>query len=177
MIKKARFIFLIICLAFVHNSFAQIDLNNIDLRDLIGKVVRVDKGFAPKFYLGNTPIEQINKVADILGLKKNEEVNKLFKTFQTGRTVYKVATYAGSAIIVYGLVRKVGKSVEDQNWEAALYSGLGAVGSGLIVKLLTKGASYKAVEIFNDIAVRKIIDIFSIAPASNTIGIGIYVKF
>lgn len=176
MIKKARFILMVICLVSIQNSFAQIDLNNIDLRDLIGKVVKVDKGFAPKFFLGNTPIEQINKVADILGLKKNEEVNKLFKTFQTGRNVYKVATYAGSAIIVYGLVRKVDNSLKDQDWETALYSGLGAVGSGLIVKFLTKGASYKAVDIFNGIAARKIIDIFSIAPASNTTGIGIYIK-
>ena len=176
MIKKSRFISLAICLFFVQNSFAQIDLENIDLRDLIGKVVKVEKGFSPKFYLGNTPVEQINKVADILGLKKNEEVNKLFKTFRTGRTVYKVASYTGGAIIVYGLARKLDNSIQNQDWETALYSGLGAVGSGLIVKLLTKGASYKAVDIFNGIAARKIIDIFSIAPASNTTGIGIYVK-
>lgn len=31
----------------------------------------------------------------------------------------------------------------------------------LIVKFLTKSAAYKAVDIFNDIAVKKIIDIFS----------------
>ncbi|MEO7314764.1 MAG: hypothetical protein ABIW47_06240 [Ginsengibacter sp.] len=176
MIKKARLILAILCAMVVQNSFAQIDLNNIDLRDLIGKVVRVDKGFAPKFYLGKTPIAQVDKVAEILGLKKNEDVNKLFKTFKTGRIVYKVAAYAGSAIIVYGLVRKVDNSIKSQEWETALYSGLGAVGSGLIVKFLTKGASYKAVDIFNGIAVKKIIDIFSIAPASNTTGIGIYVK-
>ena len=176
MIKKVRFILLIVCGIFVQNSYAQIDLNNIDLRDLLGKVIKVDKGFAPKFYLGNTPIEKIEKVADILGLKKNEEVNKLFRTFKTGRTVYKVAAYTGSAIVVYGLVRKMDNSVKNQDWETALYSGLGAVGSGLIVKFLTKGASYKAVDIFNGIAVKKIIDIFSIASASNTTGIGIYVK-
>ena len=176
MIKKARLILLIVFAMVVQNSYAQIDLNNIDLRDLIGKVVRVDKGFSPKFYLGKTPIAQVDKVAEILGLKKNDEVNKLFRTFKTGRIVYKVAAYAGSAIVVYGLVRKVGNSVGNQDWETSLYSGLGAVGSGLIVKFLTKGASYKAVDIFNGIAVKKIIDIFSIAPASNTTGIGIYVK-
>ena len=176
MIKKARLILVIVCAIFVQNTYAQIDLNHIDLRDILGKVVKVDKGFAPKFYLGNTPIARVEKVAEILGLKKNEEVNKLFKTFKTGRTVYKVAAYTGSAIVVYGLVRKLDNSVKDQDWETALYSGLGAVGSGLIVKFLTKGASYKAVDIFNGIAVKKIIDIFSIAPASNTTGIGIYVK-
>ncbi len=176
MIKKACLFLAIVCTIFVQNSYAQIDLNNIDLRDLLGKVVKVDKGFAPKFYLGKTPIAQIDKVAEILGLKKNEEVNKLFKTFKTGRTVYKVAAYTGSAIVAYGLVRKMDNSVKNQDWETALYSGLGAVGSGLIVKFLTKGASYKAVDIFNGIAIKKIIDIFSIAPASNTTGIGIYVK-
>jgi hypothetical protein len=58
----------------------------------------------------------------------------------------------------------------------ALASGLVSIGTGLIVKFLTKNASYKAVDIFNGIAARKIKDIFSIAPASNTMGIGLYVK-
>ena len=176
MIKKARIILMILFAFSVKSSYAQIDLNNIDLRDLIGKVVKVEKGFAPKFYLGKTPIVRVEKVAEILGLKKNEEVNKLFRTFKTGRTIYKVAAYAGSGLVVYGLVKKMDNSIKDQEWESALYSGIGAVGSGLIVKFLTKGASYKAIDIFNGIAVKRIIDIFSIAPASNTTGIGIYVK-
>lgn len=176
MINKARFILIILFAFSVQNSYAQIDLNNIDLRDLLGKVVKVKKGFAPKFYLGKTPIAQVEKVAEILGLKKNDEVNKLFRTFKTGRTVYKIAAYAGSGLVVYGLIKKMDNSIGNQDWESALYSGIGAVGSGLIIKFLTKGASYKAVDIFNGIAVKKIIDIFSIAPASNTTGIGIYVK-
>lgn len=176
MIQKFRFILVIILLTGTFQASAQIDLDHIDLRDLVGRVIRVDKGFTPKFYLGNTPIEKVDKVAEILGLKKNEEVNRLFKTFQTGRIVFKVATYAGSAIVVYSLVRKMDKSIQDQNWETALYSGLGAAGSGLIVKFLTKGASYKAVDIFNDIAVKKVLDIFSVAPATNTTGIGLFVK-
>ncbi|MEP6583625.1 MAG: hypothetical protein ABJA90_05145 [Ginsengibacter sp.] len=157
-------------------SSAQIDLNNIDLKDIIGKVMKVDKGFSPKFFLGNTPIQQINKVAEILGLKKNETVNKLFNTFKTGRIVYKVAAYAGSAIAVYAVARKIGNSVKSNNYSGALYSGLGAIGSGLIVKFLTKGASYKAIDIFNGIAAKKIKDIFSLAPASGTAGVGLYVK-
>ena len=78
-------LFLFSALLFSSNSFAQIDLNNLDLKDLIGKVVHVQKGFAPKFSLGNTPIEKISKVQEILGLKQNTEVNRLFKTFKTGR--------------------------------------------------------------------------------------------
>ncbi len=155
---------------------AQIDLNNIDLNDIIGKVMKVDKGFSPKFFLGNTPIQKINKVAEILGLKKNETVNKLFNTFKTGRIIYKVAAYTGTAVIAYAIVSKVSNSVRSNDYTGALYSGIGAVGSGVIVKLLTKGASYKAVDIFNGIAAKKIRDIFSIAPASNIAGMGLYVK-
>ena len=176
--KKVSIIILISCagLFVAKRSTAQIDLNNIDINDIIGKVMHVDKGFAPTFALGNTPIQKINKVAEILGLKKNETVNKLFNTFKTGRIIYKVAAFTGGAIAVYAIARKVGNSVKSDNYSGALYSGLGAIGSGLIVKFLTKGASYKAVDIFNGIATKKIKDIFSIAPASGTAGIGLYVK-
>ncbi len=176
---KSKFaVTLLLCtgIFFSKTSSAQIDLNNIDLNDIIGKVMKVDRGFSPKFFLGNTPIQKINKVAEILGLKKNETVNKLFNTFKTGRIIYKVAAYTGTAVIAYAVVRKIGNSVKSNDYSGALYSGIGAVGSGVIVKLLTKGASYKAVDIFNGIAAKKIRDIFSIAPASNTAGVGLYVK-
>lgn len=169
-------VFVFTCLLFVEKSSAQIDLSHLDLRDIIGKVMHVQKGFAPKFSLGRIPIASISKVAEILDLKKNVDVNRLFKTFKTGRLIYKVAAYAGSAVAVYSLVRKTEKSVASKDYNAALYSGLGVIGSGLIVKLLTKGASYKAVDIFNGIAVKTIKDIFSIGPASNSAGVGLYVK-
>lgn len=169
-------LFLFSALLFSSKSFAQIDLNNLDLKDLIGKVVHVQKGFAPKFSLGNTPIEKISKVQEILGLKQNTEVNRLFKTFKTGRAIYKVAAYAGGAIAIYSLVRKVDNSVKSNDYNGALYSGISAIGTGLVIKFLTKGASYKAVDIFNGIAVKKIKDIFSIGPSSNTAGVGLYVK-
>jgi uncharacterized protein YerC len=174
--KLMAFALLAAGLTYGQKSYAQIDLNHLKLQDIIGKVMHVEKGFAPKFSLGKTPIDQISKVAEILGLKKNEEVNRLFKTFKTGRVVYKVAAYTGSAIAVYSLVRKLDNSLKSQDYNAALYSGIGAIGSGLVVKFLTKGASYKAVDIFNGIAVKTIKDIFSVAPASNTAGIGLYVK-
>lgn len=169
-------LFIFAGLLFSAKSNAQVDLNNIDINDIIGKVMHVQKGFAPKFSLGNTPIQKINKVAEILGLKKNETINRLFNTFKTGRIIYKVAAYAGSAIAVYGLVRTLDNSAKSSDYSTALYSGLGTAGSGIIVKLLTKGASYKAVDIFNGIAVKTIKDIFSVAPASGTAGIGLYVK-
>lgn len=170
------FLIMFSALLFAERASAQIDLNNLDLKDLIGKVMHVQKGFAPKFSLGRTPIQQISKVQEILGLKQNTEVNRLFKTFKTGRIVYKAAAYAGSAIAVYSLVRKTENSVKSQDYNTALYSGISAIGTGLIIKFLTKGASYKAIDIFNGIAVRKIRDIFSIGPASKTAGVGLYVK-
>lgn len=175
---KIVMLFLLVSAALLSSktSMAQIDLNHLDLGDIIGKVMHVQKGFAPKFSLAKTPILKISKVAEILDLKKNNEVTKLFNTFKTGRTIYKVAAYSGGAIAVYSLVRKIDNSVKAQDYNAALYSGIAAIGSGLIVKFLTKSASYKAVDIFNDIAVKKIKDIFSIAPASNTAGLGLYVK-
>lgn len=174
--KKIVLLGLIFAVAFSPARAQIIDLENIDLQDLIGKVLKVEKGFAPKFYLGKTPVEQVSKVAEILGLKHNNEVDKLFRTFRTGRTIYKVAAYTGGAVAIYSVVRKLESSAKGDDLNAALYSGLGSIGSGLIVKFLTKSAAYEAVDIFNGIAVKKIRDIFSIQPASQTLGIGLYVK-
>jgi len=110
-------------------------------------------------------------------MKKNPQVNKLFNTFRTGRTVFQVTAYAGSAIALYGVIKKAaGDSASKANYKGALIGGLTSVATGVLVKLLTKAAAYKAVDIFNGIAAKKIRDIFSIAPASNTMGIGLYVK-
>jgi hypothetical protein len=159
---------------------AQIDLNNLDIRDIIGKVMNVKRGFAPKFALGNISIPKLSKVGEILGLKKNDQVNRLFSTFKTGRAVYKVASYTGSAIAIYGAIKAASKTASDSlhsgGYQTAITTGLVTIGSGLLVKFLTKAASYKAVDIFNGIAARKIRDIFSIKPASGTIGVGLYVK-
>ena len=157
-------------------SYAQIDLSHIDIGNILGKVLDVKKGFAPKFYLGNQPIEKIFKVAEIIGLKKNEKANKLFNTFKTGRTVYKIASYAGTAISLYGSIKALDKSAVKKDYQTALFSGLSTIGTGLIVKFLTKGASYKAVDIFNGIVRKTIKDILSVRPASSTLGAGLYVK-
>ncbi len=174
--KKMFLILTVGFLFFAGSAKAQIDLNNLDLQDLIGKIMDVQKGFAPKFSLAGTPITKVSKVAEILGMKKDDEINRLFKTFRTGRIIYRAAAFTGGAIVAYSLVRKMDKSVKSGDYNSALYSGLGAAASGLIVKLLTKGASYKAVDIFNGIAVNKIRKIFSIGPASDTFGVGLYVK-
>ena len=169
-------IFAILLLGFSKQSAAQIDLENLDLKSLIGKVMNVEHGFSPKFALGNIRIPKIPKVAEILGLKKSPEVNKLFNTFRTGRTIFQLTSYAGSAIALYGVIKSAGDSASRSNYKGALVGGLTSLATGVLVKLLTKGAAYKAVDIFNGIVARKIRDIFSIKPASNTMGIGLYVK-
>ncbi len=174
--KTHILIFAILFLGICKQSSAQIDLNNPDLKDIIGRVMHVEHGFSPKFSLGNIRIPKIPKVAEILGMKKNPEVNKLFNTFRTGRTIFHLASYAGSAVALYGVIKSAGDSSSRANYKGALVGGLTSALTGVIVKLLTKGAAYKAVDIFNGIAMKKIRDIFSIAPASNTMGIGLYVK-
>lgn len=173
-------IFLLLAVALSRSANAQIDLNNLNLNSILGKVMNVKKGFAPKFFLGKQPIDKIFKVGEVLGLKKNEQVNKLFNTFRTGRTIYKAAAYLGGAIALYGTVRAIDKAAAKKDYQGALTGGLSTIASGLIVKFLTKGASYKAVDIFNGIVKQKvkdkIKDIISIAPASQTMGVGLYVK-
>lgn len=157
-------------------SSAQIDLEDLNLEKIFGLAMNVEKGFAPKFSLGNTPIQKIQKVAEILGLKKNDEVNRLFNTFKTGRTIYRIAAFGGSAIAAYGIIKAIDKSAVQQDYKGALISGLSTIGTGLLIKFLTKGASYKAVDIFNGIIKKKIRNIFGIAPASTNLGMGLYVK-
>jgi hypothetical protein len=167
----------VLAVVFASTANAQIDLNKIiNLDDIIGKVLNVKKGYAPKFSLGNTPFQKISKVAEVIGLKKNEKANKLFNTFKTGRTIYRVAQYTAGAVALYSTIKAVDKASIKEDYQKPIIAALSTAASGLIVKFLTKGASYKAVDIFNGIVRNKVKDIFSIAPASNTMGVGLYVK-
>ncbi|MDF3076429.1 MAG: hypothetical protein K0S09_318 [Sphingobacteriaceae bacterium] len=158
------------------NANAQIDLENLKPKDILGRVMRVENGFSPKFYLGNIEIRKIVQVAEILGMKKNSEVDRLFRTFRSGRTVFKIASYAGTAVTAYGAIKAVANSTDKQSYQSAIVSGATAIGTGVLVKLLTKGAANKAVDIFNHAAQKKIKDIFKIGAASETMGVGLYVK-
>lgn len=172
--KRSFLVLMITCYALSASS--QIDFNNLSLDKILGKVLNVKKGYAPKFSLGNIPIPKILKVGEIIGFKKNEQAIKLFNTFKTGRTIYRVATYAGSAIAVYSAVKAMDKAAIKEDYQKPLIGALTTVGAGLITKFLTKAASYKAVDIFNGIVRKKIKDILSVAPASHTMGMGVYVK-
>lgn len=168
-------IFFISSSAYAQIDLNKIDLNNININQLLGQVMKVKKGYAPQFYIGDIKIPKVDKVAEILNFKRNSEINKLFKTYKTGRTVYKIASYAGSAVAIYGVIKSLDKAAVKNDYQTAFASALGTIGTGVIVKLLTKGASYKAIDIFNKVAVKSIKDIFKIGMASNTVGVGLYV--
>ena len=92
--------------------------------------------------------------------------------------VYKILAAAGGAAAVYSTVKGItdDQKFNDATVKGLLYPALGSLATGIITKVLTKKASYKAVDIFNGIARKKIQDIFSIQPASSNIGLGVYVK-
>ncbi len=174
--KKIAIIGLVLCFT-VGRASAQIDLDKIiNLDQILGKILNVQRGFAPKFSLGNISIPRIAKVAEILGLKKNEQIDRLFSTFRTGRTIYKIAAYAGGAIAAYGVIKAIDKSAVQKDYKGALISGLSTIATGLLVKFLTKGASYKAADIFNGIIKKKVKGLFSITPSYPSTGPGVYVK-
>jgi hypothetical protein len=163
--------------AFYGQANAQIDLNKLlNIDDLIGKVLNVKKGFAPQFSVGNIQLPKITKVAELFNVKGNTQATKLFNTFKTGRTIYRIAALAGTAISVYGTIKAVDKAARKEDYQKALVGGLSTIGAGLLTKLLTKAAAYKAVDVFNGVVTKKIKDIISIEPASSTLGIGLYVK-
>jgi hypothetical protein len=90
--------------------------------------------------------------------------------------VYRLLSYAGSAVAAYSAIKAIDKSALKEDYQKPLVASLSSIASGLIVKFLTKGASYKAVDIFNGAAKKKLKDIFGVGAASSTIGVGIYVK-
>lgn len=192
--KKTPRLLCTLCLLITisNTSYAQVKLEDIpfDLNEILGKVklLKVKKGFNPVFTLGNYQVNTVGilgeklKGVEILGdifTKKNvEKVDKLYKTYKTGLVVYKVLTAAGTALSTYSTIRGL---VSDSNFnnntvKTTLISGLTSILTGVLTKILTKQASYKAVDIFNGVVKTTIKDIFSIKPASSTLGVGLYVK-
>jgi hypothetical protein len=180
---KKVFVFVFIITAVCKTASAQIDLNKIldpnkiiNINDIVGKVLNVKKGFAPKFSIGNLHVPKIAKVAEIFNVKGNAQALKLFNSFKTGRTIYRVAAIAGSVISIYGTAKAIDKAARQEDYKGALIGGLSTIGAGLITKLLTKAAAYKAVDIFNGVVRKKIGDILSVKPAESSLGVGLFVK-
>ncbi len=163
---------------------------NVDLDQLFGKVkvLKVQKGFSPKFFLGDIQLNKVGilgeklKGVEVVGKvfsKKNiDQVMKLYKTYKTGLIVFKVLGAAGTAVTTYSVIRGATNSdkFDDGTVKKMLYPALASVATGVITKVLTKKASYKAVDIFNGVVKKEVKDIFSIKPASETLGLGLYVQ-
>lgn len=181
---------LIACSLSAATAHAQIDIPKIDIKNfsidqLLGRVLQVKKGWAPQFFSGKNKIPKLNIVRDLLNTKNNSEITRLFSTFKTGRLVYRITNYAGTAVALYGTIKKISQNADSlkKGATAALVSGLTSMSLGTVVKLLTKGASYKAVDLFGGVIKKKLMDIisFDMGPGVNYIGrtnfkAGLYLK-
>ena len=167
------------------------DLKNLDIGSILGKssLLKVKKGFSPKFSLGNNQINTvgilgeklkgINILGDILGKKANVgRIMGYYKTYKTGLVVFKVLGAAGTVATIIGTVKGLtaDQNFNDKSVKQLLYPAVGSLATGVLTKLLTKAASYKAVDVFNGVIRKTLKDILSIEPASSTLGVGLYVK-
>ena len=182
---------LFFCILF-SNVNAQIKLDDIlgKVKDLLGskELLSVKKGFSPKFSLGSLQLNKVGilgeklKGVQVLGKvfdsKGAANITKLFKTYKTGLVVYKILGGLGAVSTVYTTIRGV---ANDQKFDEAtvkqlIWPAVGSLLTGVVTKILTKKASYKAVDIFNGVVKKKVKDIFSIGASSQGVGMGLYVK-
>jgi hypothetical protein len=183
---------LFLACAFALSANAQIRLDDIlgKVNDLLGKkeLLKVKKGFSPKFSLGSLNLNKvgilgeqlkgINVLGKVLNKKSADDINKLYKTYRTGLVVYKVLASAGTIATTYSTVRGIAGSdkFDDKTVRQMLTPAITSLVTGVVTKLLTKKASYKAVDLFNGVVKKKVKDIFSIGAASHQMGVGLYVK-
>lgn len=186
--KISAALFIVFLLSVGESAKAQIKVEDVlgKISDLLGKkeLLKVKKGFNPVFSLGNLQINKVGilgeklKGVEVLGnifsSKGIADITKFYKTYKTGLVVYKVLAAAGSAVAAYSAVK--GIASDNKKIAGTLIPAATSLLTGVITKVLTKKASYKAVDIFNGIVKKKIKDIFSVAPASTNAGIGVYVK-
>ena len=185
--------FAIATLCFAQQANAQIkieDLKDLNIAELLGKakVMKVRKGFSPVFSIGNYQINTVGILGEklkgvgilgeILDKRGVEKIMGLYKTYKTGLVVFKILGAAGTAVTVLSAVKgfTAEQNFNDKTVKQLLYPAVASLLTGVITKVLTKKASYKAVDIFNGVVRNKIKDIFSIQPASATLGLGLYVK-
>ncbi len=166
------------------------DLKDLNIEDILGRsnLLTVRRGFSPVFNLGNFQVNRvgilgeklkgIGILGDIFQTKGIGKVIGLYKTYKTGLVVYKILSAAGTVVGTIGAVKGFSADNKFNNTtvKTMLYPAIASLATGIITKLVTKAASYKAVDIFNGVVRNKIKDIFSIKPASSTLGVGLYVK-
>ena len=170
----------------------------VKLDDILGKVnvllgtkslLKVKKGFSPKFSLGNLQLNKVGILGEklkgikvlekVLDSKKATQITGLFKTYKTGLVVYKILGSAGAIVSSYSAIKAVAKDgggLTNTEVKQLIWPAVGSLLTGVVTKLLTKKASYKAVDIFNGVVKKKVKDIFNIGAASQGAGIGLYVK-
>ena len=166
------------------------DLKDLDIGAILGKskILKVKKGFSPVFSIGNLQINKVgilgeklkgvNILGDIFQNKNIDRVMGMYKTYKTGLVVYKILSSAGTVVTVISTVKGLtaDENFNDATVKKMLYPALASVATGVLTKLLTKAASYKAVDVFNGVVRKQVKDIFSIKPASSTLGVGLYVQ-
>lgn len=193
-IKILVTVLVILCASFISTHAAgQIkleDVKELKLGDILGKtkILKVKKGFSPVFTIGSYQINTIGILGeklkgvgilgDILDSKGIEKIQSMYKTYKTGLVIYKVLSSAGTVVSVISAIKGFSdeQNFNDATVKKMLYPALTSIATGVLTKILTKKASYKAVDIFNGVVKNKIKDIFSIKPASSTLGMGLYVK-
>jgi uncharacterized ubiquitin-like protein YukD len=157
-----------------------IDWDKLDLKSLLGNVMNVKQGWAPKFKIGNLDVKKIAKVGEIINLKNIDKATKLFNTFKTGRTIYKAGAYAGLAASTYSTVKNLIESNKEavtaeakklkseaiQKAQKFMIVGGSTLLTGVLIKFLTKQAASKAADAFNGTVRKKIQDILSIDTPS-----------
>ena len=182
---------LICCILFTHLA-AQVKLDDIleKVNGLLGSksLLKVKKGFSPKFSLGNLQLNKVGILGEqlkgvkvlgkIFNSKGTEKITKLYGTYKTGLVVYKILGGVGAAATAYTTIRgAVGTEKFDaKTVKQLIWPAVGSLLTGVVTKILTKKASYKAVDIFNGVVKKKVKDIFNIGAASQGVGIGLYVK-
>ncbi len=179
-------------LLFTSNANAQIKIEDLqnEIGNLLGQkqLLSVKKGFSPVFKIGNV---QVNKVGilgeklkgvailgDIFNSKGVADIKKLYKTYKTGLVIFNVLAASGTAVAAYSTIRGISSDTKfnSSTVKAMLYPALTSIATSVITKVLTKKASYKAVDIFNGVVRNKIKDILSVKPATQNIGVGLFVK-
>lgn len=194
--KKVMICILFVMALQVANAQIKIGGQTIDLSSLLnGKLLEVKKGFAPKFNLGDLKIGKLSVLNKVLSSKNSADINKLFKTFRTGKTVWHIGQSLTGVASIYSAIKSIEANAKEEtnqilidqkaNLKKQVTTGIiAAAGSavvGLVIKLITKKASYKAVDMFNGVVKKKITDIFSVEPyspknISNYNGVGLAIR-
>lgn len=190
---KKKVVFFSLMFTFLFSvANAQVKLDDIlgKVNDLLGSksILKVKKGFSPKFSLGNLQLNKVGILGEklkgikvlekVLSSKSAAQITGLFKTYKTGLVVYKVLGGIGAAATTYTTIRgAVGTEKFDaKTVKQLIWPAVGSLLTGVVTKILTKKASYKAVDIFNGVVKKKVKDIFKIGASSQGLGLGLYVS-